>query len=87
MNDFGMLLAVSVPSGVAETINNFLTAGQIIGGLLAGIFLLIAAIQLMSGGRNSVETSKFRIVCTIIGMILVTGCSVIKTFIDSLIAI
>ncbi len=78
-------LAVSMPAGLSETINNFMTAGQIIGGLLAGIFLLIAAIQLMSGGRNAVEVSKFRIICVIVGMVLVAGCTVIKTFISGLI--
>ena len=44
-------MAVTVPTGLSETINNFMSAGQIIGGLLASIFLLIAAVQLMSGGR------------------------------------
>lgn len=80
------LLAVNLPAGLAETITNFTTAGQIIGGLLASIFLLIAAIQFMSGGRNAVETSKFRVVCVIVGMVLVAGCTVIKAFIDGLIA-
>lgn len=81
-----MPLAVSVPPGLSETITNFMTAGQIIGGLLAGIFLLIAAVQFMSGGRNAVEMSKTRIVCVIVGMVLVAGCSGIKAFITSLIA-
>lgn len=79
-------LAVNVPSGISTTIENFMTAGQIIGGLLAGIFLLIAAIQFMSGGRNAVEMSKTRIVCVIVGMVLVAGCSAIKAFISGLIA-
>ncbi len=79
-------LAVSLPSGLSTTINNFMTAGQIIGGSLASIFLLIAAVQFMSGGRNAVEMSKVRIVCVIVGMVLVAGCSIIKTFIDGLIA-
>lgn len=79
-------MAVSVPTGISETINNMILAGQIIGGLLAGIFLLIAAIQLMSGGRNAVEMSKFRIVCVVIGLVLVVGCTAIKTFINGLIA-
>lgn len=79
-------LAVNVPSGLSTTIENFMTAGQIIGGLLAGIFLLIAAIQFMSGGRNAVEMSKTRIVCVIVGMVLVAGCSAIKAFISGLIA-
>lgn len=78
-------LAVSMPAGLSETINNFMTAGQVIGGLLAGIFLLVAAVQFMSGGRNAVETSKTKIVCVIVGMVLVAGCSVIKTFITGLI--
>lgn len=81
-----MKLAVTLPAGLSSTIDNFMTAGQIIGGLLAGIFLLIAAIQFMSGGRNAVETSKTKIVCVIVGMALVAGCSVIKVFISGLIA-
>jgi hypothetical protein len=79
-------LAVNVPPGLSKTIENFIQAGQIIGGLLAGIFLLIAAVQFMSGGRNAVEISKTRIVCVIVGMVLVIGCSAIKAFISGLIA-
>jgi hypothetical protein len=79
-------LAVNIPAQMTDTINNFMTAGQIIGGLLAGIFLLIAAIQFMSGGKNAVEMSKTRIVCVIVGMVLVAGCSIIKAFIDGLIS-
>lgn len=79
-------LAVSIPPGLQTTINNFMTAGQVIGGLLAGIFLLIAATQFMSGGREAVEMSKKRIACVIIGMVLVAGCSVLKAFISGLIA-
>lgn len=79
-------LAVTMPTGLSETINNFMLAGQIIGGLLAGIFLLIAGVQLMSGGRNAVEMGKTRIVCVIIGLVLVVGCGAIKTFINGLIA-
>lgn len=79
-------LAVSVPTGISTTINNYITAGQVIGGCLAGIFLLIAAIQLMSGGRNAVEMSKFRIACVIVGLIIVVGCTTIKAFINGLIA-
>ena len=81
-----IIMAVTVPTGLSETINNFMSAGQIIGGLLASIFLLIAAVQLMSGGRNAVEMSKTRIVCVIVGLVLVVGCGVIKTFINGLIA-
>lgn len=79
-------LAASVPSEIIDTINNFMTAGQIIGGALAGIFIIIAAIQFTSGGKNAVEMGKFRIVCVIVGMILISGCSVIKAFIDGLMA-
>jgi hypothetical protein len=39
----------------------------------------------MSGGRNAVEISKTRIVCVIVGMVLVAGCSILKTFISDLI--
>ncbi|WP_283606931.1 hypothetical protein [Faecalispora anaeroviscerum] len=81
-----MVLAVNLPAGLSETISNFTTAGQVIGGLLAGIFLLIAAVQFMTGGRQAVEMSKNRVVCVIVGMVLVAGCTVIKTFIDGLIA-
>ncbi|MFU0831538.1 MAG: Conjugal transfer protein [Oscillospiraceae bacterium] len=80
------MLAVTVPAEITDTINNLTTAGQIIGGSLASVFLIIAAIQFMTGGRNNVEVSKTRIICVIVGMILVAGCSVIKTFIDGLMA-
>lgn len=80
------MLAVTVPAEITDTINNLTTAGQIIGGSLASVFLIIAAIQFMTGGRNNVEVSKTRIVCVIVGMLLVAGCSVIKTFIDGLMA-
>lgn len=80
-----MVLAAGLPSQLTTTITNFMTAGQALGGLLAGIFLLIAAVQFMSGGRNAVEISKTRIVCVIVGMVLVAGCSILKTFISDLI--
>lgn len=78
------LSAGSVPSEITTTITNFMTAGQILGGSLASIFLLIAAVQFMSGGKSNVETGKYRIVCVVVGMVLVAGCSVIKAFIDGL---
>jgi len=81
-----MALAVSLPSGLTTTIENFMTAGQVLGGSVAVLFLLIAAVQFMSGGRNAVEMSKTKIVCVIVGMVLVAGCSAIKVFIDGLIA-
>lgn len=80
------MLAVSLPAGLSTTLDNLMTAGQIIGGGLAGIILVIAGIQLMTGGRNSVEMGKTRIISLIIGMILVSGCSVLKAFIGGLMA-
>lgn len=77
-------LSATVPQEITTTINNFMTAGQLLGGALAGIFLLIAAIQFASGGKNAVEMGKFRLVCVIVGMTLIAGCSVIKAFIDGL---
>lgn len=79
-------LAVTLPSSMETTINNFMTAGQIIGGCLAGFFIVVAGIQFMTGGRNAVETGKVRIVCTIVGMVMCAGCSVIKAFISGLCA-
>lgn len=80
------ILGVTMPSGLATTLNNFMTAGQVIGGGAAGIILVIAGIQLMFGGRNSVEMGKTRLIFLCVGMVLVAGCSVIKAFIDGLMA-
>lgn len=79
-------LAIKVPPQMTTTIDNVLTALQIIGGALAGVFLGIAAIQFMSGGRNAVEMTKTKIVCIVAGMAVLAGSSVIKVFIQSLIA-
>lgn len=79
-------LAIKVPAQMTTTIDNILTALQIIGGSLAGVFLGIAAIQFMSGGRNAVEMTKTKIVCIVVGMVVLAGSSVIKVFIQSLIA-
>lgn len=80
------MLAVVLPSGLSTTLNNFMTAGQVIGGSVAGVILVIAGIQLMTGGRNAVEMGKTRIIFLCVGMVLVAGCSVIKAFIDGLMA-
>lgn len=80
------LLAVSLPSGLSTTITNIATAVQVIGGCVALVILAIAAVQLMIGGRNSVEMGKTRIIFLIIGMVLLSGGSVIKAFIDGLMA-
>ena len=80
------MLGVVLPSGLSTTLNNIMTAFQVIGGGTAGVILGIAAIQLMSGGRESVEMGKKRLTCLIIGMVLLAGCGVIKTFIDGLMA-
>ena len=80
------MLGVAMPSGLSTTLNNFMTAGQVIGGSVAGVILVIAGIQLMTGGRNAVEMGKTRIIFLCVGMVLVAGCSVIKTFIDGLMA-
>lgn len=86
MNPKINLLATGLPASFTTTINNFLTAGQLIGAGLAGVFLVIAAIQFMSGGRNAVEMGKGRIICVIVGMVLCAGCSVIKSYVTGLIA-
>lgn len=79
-------LSVTMPSGLQQTFDNIMTGGQIVGLGLAGIFIVIAGIQFMTGGRNAVEMSKTRIVCIIVGTVLVAGCSVLKTFITGLMA-
>ena len=80
------MLAVTLPAGLSTTLDNLMTAGQVIGGGVAGIILVIAGVQLMTGGRNSVEMGKTRIISLIIGMVLVSGCSVLKAFIGGLMA-
>lgn len=80
------MLAVTIPSGLQQTLDNIMTGGQVIGIALAGIFIVIAGIQFMTGGRNAVEMSKTRIVCIIVGTVLVAGCSVLKTFLTGLMA-
>ena len=81
-----LMLAVTIPSGLQQTLDNIMTGGQVIGLALAGIFIAIAGIQFMTGGRNAVEMSKTRIVCIIVGTVLVAGCSVLKTFLTGLMA-
>lgn len=80
------LLAVALPSSITTTITNIATAGQIIGGSVALVILVIAGVQLMLGGRNSVEMGKTRLTFLIIGMAVVAGAGVIKGFIDALMA-
>lgn len=77
---------VSMPSGLQTTINNLTTAGQILGGCLAGIFLVIAGIKFMHGSRESISDSKIRLACVIVGVVLCAGCSVIKLWLSSLMA-
>ncbi len=81
-----LMLAVTIPSGLQQTLDNIMTGGQVVGLALAGIFIVIAGIQFMTGGRNAVEMSKTRIVCIIVGTVLVAGCSVLKTFLTGLMA-
>jgi hypothetical protein len=81
-----IFLAVTVPTGLQKTLDNLMTGGQVIGLGLAGVFLVIAAIQFMSGGRNAIEMSKLRIICIIVGVVLCAGCSVLKTFLLGLMA-
>lgn len=79
-------LAVALPASITTTITNIATAGQIIGGSVALVILVIAGIQLMVGGRNSVEMGKTRLTFLIVGMAVVAGAGVIKGFIDALMA-
>lgn len=79
-------LSVNVPSGMSKTMDNFMTAGQYLGGGAAGIILVIAGFQLMTGGRNAVEMGKTRIIFLCVGMALIAGCSVIKAFLSGLMA-
>jgi hypothetical protein len=77
-------MAASMPSGLQTTLNNIMTAGQAIGGGLAGIFLVISGIKFMHGSRDSVESSKLRLACVIVGVIICAGCSVLKTWLQGL---
>lgn len=79
-------MAVSMPSGISDTMNNLTTAGQLIGGSLATVFLVIAAIQHMHGSEESIQKSKKRIVAIIVGIALCAGCTVIKAWISSMMA-
>jgi hypothetical protein len=78
------ILGVTIPKQLTDTLENIMTAGQVIGVATAGVILVIAGVQLMTGGRNNVEMGKTRIICLIVGLILVSGCSVLKTFLVGL---
>lgn len=80
------VMAVSMPSGISDTINNLILAGQLIGGSLATVFLVIAAIQHMHGSEESIQKSKKRITAIIVGIALCAGCTVIKAWISSMMA-
>ncbi len=77
-------LTISMPSGLQTTLNNLMTAGQAIGGGLAGIFLVLSGIHFMHGSRESIENSKIRLACVIVGSVMCAGCSVLKVWISSL---
>ncbi|WBY64699.1 hypothetical protein [Thermocaproicibacter melissae] len=79
-------MAVSMPTQIQQTINNITVAGQIAGGALASIFLVVAAVQHMQGSEESIQKSKKKIVAIIVGIALCAGCTVIKGWISSLMA-
>lgn len=81
-----VMAAVPLPSEISKTLNNLTSAGQLIGGGLASVFLVIAAVQHMHGSEESIQKSKKRIVAIIVGIALCAGCTVIKAWIDSLMA-
>lgn len=80
------MLGVTMPSGLSTTLDNIMTGGQVIGIATAGVILVIAGVQFMTGGRNAVEMGKNRIIFLIVGLVLVAGCSVLKTFLVGLMA-
>lgn len=80
------LAAAPLPPGISETLDNLTSAGQLIGGGLASVFLVIAAVQHMQGSEEGIQKSKKRIVAIIVGIALCAGCTVIKAWIDSLMA-
>lgn len=79
-------MSIDLPTSIQTTIDNITTGGQLIGGSLATIFLVIAAVQHMHGSEESIEKSKKRIVAVIVGIILCAGCTVIKAWISSMMA-
>jgi hypothetical protein len=80
------MLGVVLPSGISTTLTNFMTAGQVIGFGMDGVILVIAGIQISTGGRNAVEMGKTRLIVLCVGLVLIGGCSVIKTFVEGLLA-
>ena len=80
------VMAVSLPPQIQETINNITLAGQLIGGSLATVFLVFAAIQHEHGSEESIQKSKKRITAIIVGIALCAGCTVIKAWISSMMA-
>lgn len=80
------VMAVSMPSGISETLVNLTTAGQLIGGGLASVFLVGAGIQHMMGTDESILKSKKKIVAIIVGIAVCAGCTVIKAWISSMMA-
>lgn len=77
-------LAVPMPQGLQTTLNNLTTAGQAVGGGLASVFLVISGVKFMHGSRDSVESSKLRLVSVIVGVVLCAGCTIMKAWLSSL---
>lgn len=80
------VMAISLPPEIQTTINNLTTAGQLIGGALATVFFVIAAIQHENGSEENIQKSKKRITAIIVGIALCAGCFVIKAWISSMMA-
>lgn len=79
-------MAVSLPPEIAKTLVNLTSAGQLIGGGLASVFLVGAGIQHMVGTEESILKSKKKIVAIIVGIAVCAGCTVIKAWIESMMA-
>lgn len=84
LNIMPIRMAAAMPQSLQTTLNNLMTAGQAIGGGLAGIFLVISGIKFMHGSRDSVESSKLRLVSVIVGVVICAGCTVLKKWLSSL---
>lgn len=75
---------IEVPPQVQKTITNYATGAQLLGGSVALFFLILGAIQIIRGSRDSIASGKTRIVCTIVGAVVCAGGFVLKKWIDSL---
>lgn len=91
MNIFNHLLSVSpvmadVPPDVTQTIGNFLTGIQAIGGTVAAVMIGLAAFHFIKGGKEDFLIGKSKIVGIVIGLAMLILASSLKTWVTGMIS-